>query len=127
MDTLKKIGFAWVALIIIFVIVLLFYFTKITRCSSVDFVCDSAQLYDTRAALTMRNHLHDAEIINITSSCKMIDWNINSKYKYYTWDINKEMQLNIYCQDSYDSLDISMIYMTMVTNITHTDFITVRR
>ena len=127
MDTLKKMGFAWVALIIVFVIVLLFYFTKITRCNSIDFVCDSAQLYETRATLTMRNHLHDVDIINITSSCKLIDWNINGKYKSYMWDLNKEMQLNIYCLNSYDSLDISMIYMTLVTNITHTDFITVRR
>jgi len=128
MDTLKKIGLAWLALIIVLIVVIIFYFTKLNRCYAIDFVCDSVVLDDSQATIHLRNHLYDVEIVNLsTASCRLSNWFIDDAYKRTNWDINKEIKLDVFCYDSFDALDLSLVYRVSATNETHNDIISVKR
>ena len=127
MEPMRKVGIAWFALIILLMLVMLLYFLRFSKCQSVDFVCDHIKLKETEATLYIRNHLFDVDIMNITSSCRLVDWNINGKFQYYRFELNKEIELNVHCRSYFENMNLTLIYMDLVTNLTHTDLITIKR
>jgi len=127
MEPLKKLGLAWLALIVIFIIVLFFYLFKFSNCYSSDFICARATARENHVSIYLKNNLYDVDIVNMTSTCDMESWNINKNFQNYRFELNKQVELNIFCRLYFTDMNISLYYLDAASNLSHVDFISVKR
>jgi len=126
-EPLQKLAFAWVFLIVIIVVFLLLFFIKPSRCVSTNFLCNKLSIEDNHAKINLVNTLYELDMINLSASCNVEKWFFNERYDYVTFELNKNLQIDVFCKDYFKNLNITLLYKDTNTNITHTDIIIVKR
>ncbi len=126
-EPLQKLAFAWLFLIIIIVIFLLLYFLKPVKCVSTNFYCHKSTIDKNHVKIILVNTMYEVDVINLTASCNLEDWRFNGRYNYVTFELNKNLEIDVFCKDYFKNLNLTLLYKDLNTNITHTDIITVKR
>ena len=126
-EPLQKLAFAWLFLIIIIIIFLLLYFIKPEKCVSTNFYCNKLAINNNHAKIILVNTLYEVDMINLSASCDVEKWFFNERYDYATFELNKNLAIDVYCKDYFKNLNITLLYKDPNTNITHSDIITVKR
>lgn len=126
-EPLKNLAIAWSFIIVIIIALLLWYFLKPENCVSSNFLCNEYRIEKNNVEVYLVNTLYEVDAVNLSASCDLDSWTFNKKFNHVTFEQNKNLVIDISCNNYFETLNITLLYKETNSNITHSDLIKIKR